>query len=137
MCVFKELGSNRHFAERIRTALGFNSFQPTSPLCNSRQRRFRFRFQLRENSGPWPRRTPENPTRNARARRLASEKSASSHRAPCMERDVLVTEDAAAAASAPSSSFAETRVICRVCVLTVLRPLPTLYSPQGLWNLCD
>uniref|UniRef100_A0ACD5TMY1 Uncharacterized protein n=1 Tax=Avena sativa TaxID=4498 RepID=A0ACD5TMY1_AVESA len=32
-----------------------------------------------------------------------------------MERDVQVSEEAAASASAPSSSFAETRVICRVC----------------------
>ncbi|CAM0956445.1 unnamed protein product [Alopecurus aequalis] len=32
-----------------------------------------------------------------------------------MERDVLVSEDAAAAASAASSSFADIRVICRVC----------------------
>ncbi|XP_051193169.1 uncharacterized protein [Lolium perenne] len=32
-----------------------------------------------------------------------------------MERDVLVSEDAASAAAAASSSFAETRVICRVC----------------------
>ena len=31
MCVFKELGPNRHFAERIRTALAFNS-SPNSTL---------------------------------------------------------------------------------------------------------
>jgi hypothetical protein len=78
-----------------------------------------------------------NHTGNTRARRLASEKSTSSHRAPYMERDVLVSEDAASAAAAASSSFAETRVICRVYVLTDPHSLPTFSSPLGLRNLRD